>query len=122
MTWKLSIFNVLQVEQNSDEILSGADAADVAFLVVGDPYGATTHSDLALRAVEKGIKVKAIHNASIMNAVGCVGLQLYNYGETVRVQDSLTFHLLFSHDSSDRYPYLSGPTAGSPRASTTRSP
>ena len=27
------------VEQNSDEILSGADQCDVAFLVVGDPLG-----------------------------------------------------------------------------------
>ena len=28
---------------------------DVAFLVVGDPFGATTHSDLVLRAKELGI-------------------------------------------------------------------
>ena len=27
----------------------------VAFLVVGDPFGATTHSDLVLRAKELGI-------------------------------------------------------------------
>jgi diphthine synthase len=26
-----------------------------------------------------------VHNASIMNAVGCCGLQLYNYGETVSI-------------------------------------
>ena len=32
-----------------------------------------------------GIEVKAVHNASIMNAVGCVGLQLYTYGETVSI-------------------------------------
>ena len=71
----------------------------MAFLVVGDPFGATTHSDLVLRAKELGIPhqvcemffmrvsskiiVKVVHNASIMNAVGCCGLQLYNFGETV---------------------------------------
>jgi len=27
------------VESSSDEILAGADKADVAFLVVGDPFG-----------------------------------------------------------------------------------
>jgi diphthine synthase len=27
------------VESASDEILAGADTADVAFLVVGDPFG-----------------------------------------------------------------------------------
>ncbi|XP_058494939.1 diphthine methyl ester synthase [Solea solea] len=71
------------VEQSADEILKDADVVDVAFLVVGDPFGATTHSDLVLRAVNAGIPFKVIHNASIMNAVGCCGLQLYNFGETV---------------------------------------
>ncbi|KAM9410074.1 diphthine methyl ester synthase [Pholidichthys leucotaenia] len=73
------------VEQGADEILKDADVSDVAFLVVGDPFGATTHSDLVLRAVNAGIPYKVIHNASIMNAVGCCGLQLYNFGETVSV-------------------------------------
>ncbi|KAJ9596950.1 hypothetical protein L9F63_012020 [Diploptera punctata] len=73
------------VEQGADEILEDADAIDVAFLVVGDPFGATTHTDLLLRAKEKGITCKVVHNASIMNAIGCCGLQLYNYGETVSI-------------------------------------
>lgn len=73
------------VESGSDEILENADKVDVAFLVVGDPFGATTHSDLILRAKEKGIPFKAIHNASILNAVGATGLQLYNFGETVSI-------------------------------------
>jgi len=37
---------------------------------------ATTHADLLLRAKERGIDTKVIHNASIMNAVGCCGLQV----------------------------------------------
>ena len=41
--------------------------------------------DLALRARERGIEVKVIHNASIMNAMGASGLQLYNFGRTVTV-------------------------------------
>ncbi|XP_041914105.1 diphthine methyl ester synthase, partial [Alosa sapidissima] len=64
------------VEQEAAEILKGANTEDVAFLVVGDPFGATTHSDLVLRAVEAGIAYRVIHNASIMNAVGCCGLQV----------------------------------------------
>uniref|UniRef100_A0A0N4ZST0 diphthine methyl ester synthase n=1 Tax=Parastrongyloides trichosuri TaxID=131310 RepID=A0A0N4ZST0_PARTI len=71
------------VESDSDKILCNAKDNDVALLVVGDPFGATTHSDIYLRAIEKGISVKVIHNASIMNAIGCTGLQLYNFGETV---------------------------------------
>ncbi|KAJ2597101.1 diphthine synthase [Coemansia sp. RSA 1721] len=71
------------VESNSDDILRDADKIDVSLLVVGDPYGATTHSDLVIRAHELNIPVKTIHNASIMNAVGSTGLQLYSFGQTI---------------------------------------
>ncbi|KAH8242630.1 hypothetical protein KR032_000677 [Drosophila birchii] len=73
------------VEQGADEILAGAGESDVALLVVGDPFGATTHTDFILRAKEKNIPYKVVHNASIMNAVGCCGLQLYKFGETVSI-------------------------------------
>ncbi|MCJ1461759.1 diphthine synthase [Pseudocyphellaria aurata] len=80
------------VESSSDEILEGADVDDVAFLVVGDPFGmnrnltdvrATTHTDLVLRARELGVSIQNIHNASIISAIGATGLQLYNFGQTV---------------------------------------
>ena len=88
------------VESSSDDILSGADKTDVAFLVVGDPFGfatelrcpddrelmhhsATTHVDLVLRARELSIPVENIPNASILSAIGSTGLQLYNFGQTV---------------------------------------
>lgn len=73
------------VEQEADEILRDAAVSDVAFLVVGDPFGATTHSDLVLRAAKAGIQHRVIHNASILSAVGCSGLQLYNFGETASI-------------------------------------
>lgn len=44
-------------------------------------FRATTHNDLQMRAQQEGIQVTVIHNASIMNAVGACGLQLYKYGE-----------------------------------------
>lgn len=71
--------------QEADAILEGADQLDVSFLVVGDPFGATTHTDLELRARQRGIPVHVIHNASIMNAVGAAGLQLYRYGEAISI-------------------------------------
>ncbi|VDI32682.1 diphthine methyl ester synthase [Mytilus galloprovincialis] len=73
------------VETQSDEMFEGSDTEDVSFLVVGDPFGATTHTDLVLRAKEKDLEYRVIHNASIMNAVGCCGLQLYNFGETISI-------------------------------------
>ena len=41
---------------------------------------ATTHADLILRAVEQGVKYQVIHNASILTAVGCCGLQVGGAG------------------------------------------
>ncbi|RIA94442.1 diphthine synthase [Glomus cerebriforme] len=73
------------VESQSDDILLNADKINVAFLVVGDPFGATTHADLIIRAKELSIPIQTIHNASIMNAVGACGLQLYNFGQTISI-------------------------------------
>jgi len=48
-------------------------------------HRATTHTDLVVRAKKMGVDVKVIHNASVMNAIGVCGLQLYRYGETVSI-------------------------------------
>jgi diphthine synthase len=73
------------VEKNSDEILNRSKEKNVAFLVIGDIFAATTHTDLLLRAKEKGVKVEFIHNASILTAVGVVGLELYKYGKVTSI-------------------------------------
>jgi diphthine synthase len=88
------------VESESDAILSGADSVDIAFLVVGDPFGycflmsnqsihmliffssATTHTDLSLRARLLNIPTRTVHNASILTGVSITGLSLYNFGQT----------------------------------------
>lgn len=51
------------------------------YLVIVLLGSATTHTDLQLRAHQKNVEVKVIHNASVMNAVGVCGLQLYRFGE-----------------------------------------
>lgn len=73
------------VESEIEPILTLAKTEDVALLVVGDPFGATTHCDVLKRAKELGVPINVVHNASIMNAVGCCGLQLYRYGETISI-------------------------------------
>jgi diphthine synthase len=72
------------VESQAEHVmLAEARDGDVAFLVVGDPFGATTHADLRLRAHRAGVPVHVVHNASIMNAVAACGLQLYRFGQAV---------------------------------------
>lgn len=73
------------VEKEADKILADALNLDVAFLVVGDSMGATTHTDLMLRARKAGVKFEVVFNASILNAVGIVGLELYKYGKTTSI-------------------------------------
>ncbi len=73
------------VEKRSDDIISPAKDSDVAFLVIGDIFGATTHTDLILRAKEKGIGYTLTHNASIINAVSETGLELYKFGKTTSI-------------------------------------
>jgi len=77
------------IEQKAEEtILADAKEKDVAFLVIGDVFGATTHTDLRNRAEEQGIKVEIIHSTSILTAVGDTGLELYKFGKTT----SIPFH------------------------------
>lgn len=73
------------VENKAEEILSKAKSKDVALLVIGDPFGATTHVNLMLEAKKQKIEVKIIHNASILNAVGSVGLELYKFGHVTSI-------------------------------------
>ena len=73
------------VECHAEDIYMPAKEGNVSFLVVGDPVCATTHSDIMIRAREEGIAVELVHNASAMGAVGCCGLQLYNFGQTVSI-------------------------------------
>ena len=73
------------VESGCAQMIEQAKTEEVAFLVVGDPFCATTHTDLYLRCVEEGVKVEVIHNASIVNAMGCCGLQVYRFGEIISI-------------------------------------
>ena len=62
------------VESGCEEMIEMAKTEEVCFLVVGDPFCATTHSDLYLRCIQQGVQVQVIHNASIVSAMGCCGL------------------------------------------------
>lgn len=45
-------------EGGIDDVLREAKDKDVALLVVGDPLGATTHTDMLLRAKQFGVEVQ----------------------------------------------------------------
>jgi len=72
-------------EQGMGKIVEEAKDKDVAFLVVGDPFSATTHSEIFKTAREKKVKVMVVNNASVLTAVGITGLQLYKFGKTTSI-------------------------------------
>ena len=74
-----------KVESGIGSLIEKARSSNIALLVVGDPFGATTHTDLWLRAKKLEVPVKVVHNASIMNAIGACGLSLYAFGQTVSI-------------------------------------
>jgi len=74
-----------KVESGVGKLIEKAQTENVALLIVGDPFGATTHADLWLRAKKLGVDVGVVHNASIMNAIGACGLSLYAFGQTVSI-------------------------------------
>ena len=73
------------VESDSHLILDELEKGHVGFLVVGDPLGATTHTDLIIRAAEKASRINVVHNASIINAVGVTALDPNRFGEVVSI-------------------------------------
>ncbi|HIG93910.1 TPA: diphthine synthase [Candidatus Woesearchaeota archaeon] len=72
-------------EQGAEKIVQEAKKKNIAFLIIGDPFSATTHIELFKLAKENKVPVKVIHNASILTAVGITGLQLYKFGKTTSI-------------------------------------
>lgn len=79
---KVSVLDRVEVERG-DVILEASRGSDACLLVVGDPFSATTHVELRIRARKQGIPVTIVHGASALTAVpGLLGLQHYKFGRT----------------------------------------
>ncbi len=73
------------IENGQERILDEAKKKDVALLIVGDIFSATTHHTYLSEASKKGVKVLVINNASVLTAVGVTGLQLYKFGKVTSI-------------------------------------
>ena len=73
-------------EENGAVILEAAEKGKTAFLVPGDPFIATTHVTLRLKAAKRHIQTRLVHGASIISAIiGLSGLHNYKFGKTVTI-------------------------------------
>jgi diphthine synthase len=79
---RITVLDRAEVE-NGAIILEAARKAGAGLLVAGDPFSATTHVELRIRASREGIPVSVVHGASALTAVpGLLGLQHYKFGRT----------------------------------------
>jgi diphthine synthase len=82
---KIEILSRKDLEEKSSEILKIAKNKKIAIFVQGDPLIATAHNALLSQARKLGIKVKVIHNASIISAVCETGLHIQKFGPLVTI-------------------------------------
>ncbi len=71
--------------ENTENIIALAKSKDVALLIAGDPMVATTHIELVLDAYNSNVKVEIINNASVINAVANIGLEIYKFGKITSI-------------------------------------
>jgi len=84
----LGNIEVLKREDVEDErIVQRAKKENVALLVYGNPLIATTHMQLIYSCIEKNIKYRIFHNASIFDSVAETGLEGYKFGKTCSIPD-----------------------------------
>ena len=70
--------------EDGKALIEFARDEDVVLIVTGDPLSATTHNQLRADALDKGVQVEVIENASILSVVpGKIGLFPYRMGPPV---------------------------------------
>ena len=70
--------------EDASEIIKLAGSEDVCLIVTGDPLSATTHNQLRADAIDAGVEVDVMENASILSVIpGKIGLFPYRMGPPV---------------------------------------
>jgi diphthine synthase len=72
--------------EDGNKILTDCETRNVVLAVLGDPMIATTHNELRVRAIRRGIETRVIHSATIVSAASSAsGLHYYKFSRTVTV-------------------------------------
>ena len=77
------------IEDGAEILRRAGSGEDVAVVSYGDPYAATTHTELRVRAARAGVLTRTAHAASALTAiVGECGLHHYKVGRVATVMRS----------------------------------
>ena len=75
-----------EIVEDGNRILSDAEGKRVVLAVLGDPMIATTHNELRVRAIRRGVETRVVHSATIASAAASAsGLHTYKFSRTVTV-------------------------------------
>ena len=75
-----------QFVEDGGKILADAEGEKVVLAVLGDPMIATTHNELRVRAIRRGVETRVVHSATIASAAASAsGLHSYKFSRTVTV-------------------------------------
>ena len=75
-----------QFVEDGSKILSESGRGKVVLAVLGDPMIATTHDELRVRAIRRGVETRVVHSATIASAAASAsGLHSYKFSRTVTV-------------------------------------
>lgn len=70
--------------ESIDKLIEVAREKNVALLVPGDPFIATTHDAIRVEALKAGVRVEVIHGVSVYSmAPSATGLQAYKFGKMI---------------------------------------
>ena len=76
--------------EDGNEILQNAKKKKVVLLSYGDPYIATTHIELRIRALEEKIRTYSIHaSSSLTSMIGECGLHFYKVGRIATIMNEM---------------------------------
>jgi diphthine synthase len=86
---KIILADRTMVETQSGELfIAPAKNENIALLIIGDVFSATTHISIYMSARKAGVSCEVIPNASIVSGIGILGLEIYKYGKIT----SIPFH------------------------------
>lgn len=78
------------IVEDGKEILKNSKKKIVVLLAYGDPYIATTHIELRVRAIQEKIKTETIHAASSLTSmIGECGLHYYKVGRIATIMSDM---------------------------------
>jgi len=82
---KITLLERKDLEEGSKKIIKEAKAKDIAIIIIGNAFYATTHIQLMIEAKKLKVKIKAIPGISLYSHLGRTGLSAYNFGKSVSI-------------------------------------